>query len=91
MIQRVFDQCVLAFPKEDIYVATEDERILNHCTQLGIQCLITPDTCLTGTDRIAEVAKLIDADYYINVQGDEQLFNPEDILKLIDATKKYPG
>lgn len=91
MIQRVFEQCVQAFPKEDIYVATEDDRILNHCAQLGIQCLITPDTCLTGTDRIAEVAKLIEADYYINVQGDEPLFNPKDILKLIDATDKYPG
>ena len=39
--------------------------------------------CLTGTDRVAEVAKKIKAKYYINIQGDEPLFVPNDIKKLI--------
>ena len=47
--------------------------------------------CLTGTDRLAEVAKKIVADIYINVQGDEPLVNPNDILKVIDAKKRYPN
>jgi len=91
MIQRVYEQCIQAFPKEDIYVATEDDRIKTHCHSLGIQCIVTSDNCLTGTDRIAEVAKLIDADYYINVQGDEPLFNPADILKLIATLDTHRG
>lgn len=91
MIQRVYEQCIQAFPKEDIYVATEDERVKVHCHSLGIQCIVTSDNCLTGTDRIAEVAKLIDADYYINVQGDEPLFNPSDILKLIQSLDTFSG
>lgn len=91
MIQRVYEQCIQAFPKENIYVATEDDRIKAHCQSLDIQCIITSDNCLTGTDRIAEVAKMIDADYYINVQGDEPLFNPEDIIKLIESLSTYRG
>jgi len=39
--------------------------------------------CFTGTDRVAEIAKIFKAEYYINVQGDEPIFNPRDILKLL--------
>jgi 3-deoxy-manno-octulosonate cytidylyltransferase (CMP-KDO synthetase) len=91
MIQRVHEQCALAFPREDIYVATEDARIIDHCQLLGIQALMTSDTCLTGTDRVAAVADQIEADYYINVQGDEPVFNPKDIKLLMDAMPRYPG
>ena len=83
MIKRVFDQCSKVVPKELIYVATEDDRIVNHCKDNDIQFLLTSDKCLTGTDRLCEVAKKVDADYYINIQGDEPLFNPIDIQNLI--------
>ena len=51
---------------------------------------MTSSNCLTGTDRVAEVAKIIDADIYINVQGDEPLINPQDIKSVIDEGIKYP-
>lgn len=91
MIQRVFEQCTKAISRDLIYVATEDERIKDHCDSLGIQCLITSDNCLTGTDRVAEVASKIDADYYINLQGDEPLFDPTDLTKTIEAITKKSG
>ncbi len=91
MIQRVFDQCAKAYPKELIYVATEDDRIVSHCNTMGIQAILTTDDCLTGTDRIAEVALKIDADYYINVQGDEPVFNPEDITALLTVLPQMEG
>ena len=91
MIQRVYEQCVQAFPTQHIYVATEDERIVTHCQTLGINVVLTSDNCLTGTDRVAEVALQIDADYYINVQGDEPVFNPADIRLLVNILHKYPG
>ena len=49
---------------------------------------MTSDECLTGTDRLCEVSKLIEADYYINIQGDEPLFNPVDIQSLIQELSK---
>ena len=49
---------------------------------------MTSKKCLTGTDRLCEVSKLIEADYYINIQGDEPLFNPDDIQSLIQELSK---
>ena len=91
MIRRVFEQCAKAFPANKIYVATEDERIVEHCHKYGINTLLTSDDCLTGTDRIAEAAKQVEADYYINVQGDEPLFNPDDITTVLNQLDKYNG
>lgn len=88
MIKRVYEQCVKTVDSSLIYVATEDQRIKEHCEQHNIQCVITSNTCLTGTDRIGEVARIIEADYYINIQGDEPLFNPKDIDKLLVEIKK---
>lgn len=91
MIERVHQKCTEAFPAEDIYVATEDSRIIEFCTSVNIQSVITSDKCLTGTDRVAETSKILDADVYINVQGDEPLFNPEDIKILLKKVEENPN
>ena len=51
---------------------------------------MTSKKCLTGTDRVAEVAKKYKADFYLNVQGDEPLCNPKDLRKLLYFAKKFP-
>jgi 3-deoxy-manno-octulosonate cytidylyltransferase (CMP-KDO synthetase) len=43
---------------------------------------MTSTSALTGTDRLAEAAEQIEADIFINVQGDEPLVNPADILNI---------
>lgn len=91
MIERTWRQCVQGFPRERVWVATEDERIRAHCEALGIPVLMTSPDCLTGTDRVAEVAQRLPAAVYLNVQGDEPLCNPEDIRAILDASRRYPG
>lgn len=91
LIQRTYEQCIKAVPTDLVYVATDSEEIKQHCEQLGMQVLMTSESCLTGTDRVAEVARAIDAEYYINVQGDEPLFNPDDITKTVALLQKHPG
>lgn len=91
LIQRTFGRCAEAFPKELIYVATDDDRVRVHCEGLGMNTLMTSPACLTGTDRVAEVAGMVPADLYINVQGDEPLMNPEDIGILLKAARAHPG
>jgi len=91
MLLRTYEQCIKAVDAKLVYVATEDQRIVDHCISFGIQVVLTSDECLTGTDRIAEVATKIKADYYINVQGDEPLFNPDDIVKISNLLDTYPG
>ena len=90
MIIRTFNQCVKVVPRSKIIVATDDKRIQKICENENIKTLMTSKTCLTGTDRIAEVAKKIKRDFYINVQGDEPICNPEDIKKIIKYAKKFP-
>ena len=84
MIQLVYEQCTRAVESDLVYVATDDDRIRLVCESFGAQVVMTSSECLTGTDRVAEVSKKIDARYYINVQGDEPLFNPADIRLLVN-------
>ena len=90
LLLRTFEQCVKAFPRESIFIATDDERIAAHCKAFDMNFVMTSSACLTGTDRVAEAARQIDADVYINVQGDEPLINPKDIIDTIRAAEKYP-
>ncbi len=68
----------------DVVVATDDNRIVDKCTDLGIPTIMTSKDCPTGTDRVAEVASKIPADIYITIQGDEPLLEPSVIQTLID-------
>jgi len=90
MLLRTFDICASVVSDKKIYVATDDKRIIDLCKKNNINYLLTSKRCLTGTDRIAEVSKKIKKNFYINLQGDEPLFNPLDLKKLIDYAKKNP-
>lgn len=91
MLQLTYEQCIQVVAKEHVFVATDNQAIFDHCLGLDIQVAMTSPDCLTGTDRIAEFSKKHDADVYINVQGDEPLMNPQDILKVIEAATKHPN
>ena len=89
MILWVADLCSTAIGKENVFIATDDNEISNTITNEGYQAIMTSKDCLTGTDRLAEAAKKIKADIYVNVQGDEPLVNPKDIQNIIEEKKKY--
>ena len=91
LIRRTYLQTLKAVDPELVYIATDHPDIEKHCREHDMQVIMTSSECLTGTDRVAEVSFKIDAEYYINVQGDEPLMNPEDIKKVIDSIDIYPG
>jgi 3-deoxy-manno-octulosonate cytidylyltransferase (CMP-KDO synthetase) len=91
LIQRTYEQCIKAVDPSLVFVATDHEKIKAHCESFNMQVVMTSAECLTGTDRVAEVAVQIPADYYINVQGDEPLINPQDIKDVVAAIGKHPG
>jgi 3-deoxy-manno-octulosonate cytidylyltransferase (CMP-KDO synthetase) len=90
MIQRVWEKCAEATSPDSVLVATDDDRIMKHCKDHKMQVLLTSNNCLTGTDRLCEVAQKRKAKVYINVQGDEPLISPEDIKAVIQASQKEP-
>ena len=91
LIRRTYLQTIKAVDPKLVYVATDHDDIVAHCNQYDMQVVLTSPECLTGTDRVAEVARSVNAEYYINVQGDEPLMNPDDILKTMEAIHAYPG
>lgn len=85
MILWVAELSARAVGTENVYVATEDRRIAEVVEAAGFQAVMTTDDALTGTDRLAQAVEQVEADIYINVQGDEPLADPADILKVRDA------
>jgi 3-deoxy-manno-octulosonate cytidylyltransferase (CMP-KDO synthetase) len=69
-----------------IVVATDDKRIEQHCLDNLMRVVMTGDQCLTGTDRVAEVAETLDANWYINVQGDEPFLDPHSLQAIMTAS-----
>ena len=92
LILRVIEKCKKIIGKQvGLIVATDNEQIHKLVKDYGYKSLMTSKKCLTGTDRVAEVARKISANIYINVQGDEPLINPLDIKKIIKAKIKNPN
>lgn len=90
MIARTYKQCAKAVDPAQIYVLTDDARIQAVCESIGAKVIMTSKNCRTGTDRIGELLSKVDADLFINVQGDEPLFDPNDLLKLIAVAEENP-
>jgi len=90
MIYRTWKRCADAFPRERIYVATDDDRIADHCREQGMNVVMTSAQCLTGTDRLAEACRQLHADIVVNVQGDEPILNPRDLDEMVRAAAHYP-
>lgn len=89
MVIWVAELSALAVGTNNVYVATDDERISDVVENYGFKAVMT-GPALTGTDRLAEAASKINADLFINVQGDEPLANPDDILKIRDVKLSHP-
>jgi len=79
MMWHVYQQALKANLIDVAYIATDNHEIADTCTELGMQWLMTSDRHLTGTDRVAECANELDADIFVNVQGDEPFILPESI------------
>jgi len=81
MVQWVYERARRSALLDRVIVATDDERILKAVTGFGGEAMMTSPGHATGTDRIAEVARSLDCDIVVNVQGDEPLIDPA----MIDA------
>lgn len=84
MIQHVYEKAA-SVKGASVVVATDDERIFSVVNGFGGKGVMTSSTHASGTDRLVEVMSKIDADLYINLQGDEPLVRPEDLELLISA------
>ena len=91
MIQHVWERCCRAVDKELVYIATDNIKIANAVTEFGGKFIMTSSQCLTGTDRLAEANEVLNCDFIINVQGDEPLIDPKDIVTVINEYTRLPN
>lgn len=89
VIQRVYEQAASVL--EDVFVATDDERIRQTVEIFGGRAVMTHSDHKSGTDRIEEACEIIIAsgvleyeapDVIINIQGDEPFVHPSQIITL---------
>ncbi|RKS28719.1 3-deoxy-manno-octulosonate cytidylyltransferase (CMP-KDO synthetase) [Pseudomonas sp. WPR_5_2] len=83
MAQHVYERALQVANAQVVVVATDDERVAQAVGAFGGECVMTSPDHPSGTDRLAEVMTQIDADIYINLQGDEPLVRPADIESLV--------
>ena len=90
VIQRVYEQAASVL--SDVYVATDDERILSAVEAFGGRAVMTRTDHKSGTDRIEEAVEKIErqgmdkegqGDVIINIQGDEPFIQPSQIKTLM--------
>jgi len=74
-----------------IVVATDDRRIANTVRGFGAEVIVTSRRHATGTDRVAEVARKLRADIIVNLQGDEPVFEPGLIARMLRVFKRDPA
>lgn len=61
---------------DEVVVATDSDEVELACRFRGIPAIMTSPECASGSDRVYEVSRKIDAAIYVNIQGDEPLLTP---------------
>lgn len=90
MIQRVAEQAQQASSISFAVVATDDQRIFDHVTEIGYEAVMTSSDHPSGTDRCLEALEKSGyaADAIINIQGDEPFVSPKQIDALAQLISK---
>ncbi len=83
MIEHVYFNAKKCRLLNEVVVATDDQRIYDAVNGFGGKAIMTSDQHPTGTDRVAEAARQLDAGIIVNVQGDEPLIQPQMIERTI--------
>lgn len=97
MIQWVYENVSNALFLDEVYVATDDQRIFDCVEKFGGKVLMTSNKHTCGTDRLAECAEILglcDDDLVLNIQGDEPLIKSEmvqDLYSCFDSEEVYMG
>ena len=82
MMWHVYQRALESGALDEVYIATDDERIIEVANEYSLNVVMTSDKHETGIDRVAEVAGQLQEGYYVNIQGDEPFIKPE-AIKLV--------
>jgi 3-deoxy-manno-octulosonate cytidylyltransferase (CMP-KDO synthetase) len=89
LVQHVVDQVRRCARVREVVVATDDTRIVEALRPYETRCVMTSPAHQSGTDRIAEVARGLNDDIIVNVQGDEPEIEPDIVDRLIQRMELH--
>lgn len=84
LIQWVYERAAVAERVDRAYVATDSVRVERACREFTDDVRVSRSPHASGTDRVAEVAREVDADIFVNVQTDEPMMDPALVDALIE-------
>jgi 3-deoxy-manno-octulosonate cytidylyltransferase (CMP-KDO synthetase) len=90
LIQHVYEQVCQAESLNEVWIATDDERIGRACDEIGARWRMTRPDHPSGTDRIAEAVADLDTQIIVNIQGDEPEISPDNIDHLVQLLQNDP-
>lgn len=85
MVEHVYRRALASEVFSRLVVATDDQRIFDAVTAFGGEAMMTRCDHPDGSSRVAEVAEGVEADYVINVQGDEPMLDPRMLKELAEG------
>ena len=91
VIRRTYESAVATGLFDEVVVVTDSEEIRNEITTHGGKALMSRPDHESGTDRIAEIAANLDADVFVNVQGDEPFVQREPLAQVLDLFRGEQG
>jgi 3-deoxy-D-manno-octulosonate 8-phosphate phosphatase (KDO 8-P phosphatase) len=91
MVQHVYERAMQVPSASVVVVATDDDRVARAVAAFGGSYVMTSPDHFSGTDRLVEVMAQLEADVYINLQGDEPLIRSADVTKLADSMLENPS
>ncbi len=83
MVWWVYKRAIKAKRVDEIIVATDDARVEDVCKKNGIPVIMTSSECGTAAERLQEVSQKEDAEFYIQINGDEPLIDYRVVEKVI--------
>ena len=83
MIWWVYNRVKQVTEFDSVVVATDDERIASACKKYGMNYIMTRNDHPDHIARIHEVSEIVDADYYVCINGDEPLIDSDSIRRVL--------
>jgi len=88
LIQWAYESVLRAARIDAVYVVTDSERILRTCLEFGAEVILDPTPQVCGSDRVAALARQVEADLVINLQADEPMMDPGLVDALVERMEE---
>lgn len=90
MIEHVYRRTKMCRILDEVYVATCDDEIRAAAERFGGKVVMTSPSHERASDRVAEVARNLDADIVVMIQGDEPMILPAMIEAAVEPMLRDP-